>query len=131
MLKNLSSYATFFLVFLLSVAAVPAKGQLGNSGSIEGVVKDPSGGSVAGATVEISNSVSGFHRQAATDADGSFTFTNVPFNPYHLTVTAPGFAPFTQDVDVRSAVPVALQISLKIRVSSTSVVVEASGGDLI
>ncbi len=131
MLKNLSSYATFFLVFLLSVAAVPAKGQLGNSGSIEGVVKDPSGGSVAGATVEISYSVSGFHRQAATDADGSFTFTNVPFNPYHLTVTAPGFAPFTQDVDVRSAVPVALQISLKIRVSSTSVVVEASGGDLI
>jgi hypothetical protein len=84
-----------------------------------------------GATVEISYPVSGFQRKAATDADGAFKFMNVPFNPYHLTVTAPGFAPFVQDVDVRSAVPVTVQISLKIGASSTSVMVEASGGDLI
>ena len=36
----------------------------------------------------------------------SFRFTNVPFNPYHLAVTAKGFAGYTQDVDVRSSVPV-------------------------
>ena len=40
--------------------AVPAFGQLGNSGSMEGIVKDPSGSSVAGATVEITNPISGF-----------------------------------------------------------------------
>jgi len=131
MLKTLSSYAIFALGFVLLLGALPAKAQLGNSGSIEGVVKDPSGGVVAGATVEISYPISGFHREAATDADGSFKFTNVPFNPYHLTVMAGGFASFTQDVDVRSAVPVTLQISLKVGTSSTSITVEASGGDLI
>jgi hypothetical protein len=123
-----------FLVIALGLvvfAAGPAKAQLGNSGSIDGVVKDPSGAVVAGATVEISNPVTGFHREATTDADGNFKFTNVPFNPYHLTVTAPGFAPLTQDVDVRSAVPVTLQIGLKLGASSTSITVEASGADLI
>ena len=39
--------------------AAPGRAQAGNSGSIEGVVKDPSGGVVAGAIVEISYLVSG------------------------------------------------------------------------
>ena len=96
------------LSFLL--CATPSRAQLGNSGSIEGVVKDQSGASVAGAKVEIGNPVSGFHREATTDSDGSFRFTNVPFNPYHLVVTATGFGSATQDVDVRSTVPVIFQL---------------------
>src|SRR5690242_8741702 len=131
MLKTLSICTAFVLGLALFVATGDAKAQLGNSGSIEGIVKDPSGGVVAGAKVEIFYPVSGFQREATTDADGTFKFTNVPFNPYHLTVAAPGFAPFTQDVDVRSVVPVTLQIALKLGESSTSITVEASGADLI
>ena len=111
MLKSLRISVAFVLGLVLFLAAGPAKAQLGNSGSIEGVVKDPSGGVVAGATVEISHAVSGFHRETATGSDGSFKFTNVPFNSYHLAVTAGGFENYTQDVDVRSAVPTAVQIS--------------------
>jgi len=37
----------------------PSWAQLGNSGSIEGTVKDASGGAVANATVEINYPVSG------------------------------------------------------------------------
>src|SRR5690242_10161242 len=131
MLKTLSICTAFVLGLVLLFASSPANAQLGNSGSIEGIVKDPSGGVVAGAKVEIFYPVSGFQREATTDADGTFKFTNVPFNPYHLTVAAPGFAPFTQDVDVRSVVPVTLQIALKLGESSTSITVEASGADLI
>ena len=54
---------------------------------IKGTVKDPSGAVIPGATVTIHNPVTGFERTASTDASGSFTFNNVPFNPYHLTVT--------------------------------------------
>ena len=117
--------------FGLLLLSGTARAQLGNSGSIEGVVKDPSGGAVGNAKLEISNAVSGFHREAVTGADGSFKFTNIPFNPYHLAVTAQGFAAFAQDVDVRSAVPVTLQITLKIGAASTSITVEAGGADLI
>jgi len=117
------------LSFLLCTARV--FGQTGNAGSIEGVVKDPSGAAVANAKVEITNPVSAVKRSTVSGADGSFRFTNLPFNPYHLTVMADGFDPFTQDVEVRSTVPASAQITLKIGTAATSVTVEANGGDLV
>jgi hypothetical protein len=101
------------------------------SGIIQGVVKDPSGAVIAGARVEISNPVSGFHRETVSGSTGEFHFTNLPFNPYHLAVTAKSFAAFSQDVDVRSAVPVPVQVSLSIEKSSTTVTVEAGAGELV
>jgi hypothetical protein len=94
-------------------------------------VKDPSGAAVANATVAITNVVSGYTRNTASGADGTFRFTNVPFNPYHLTVTATGFAGFTQDVDVRSAVATKVDASLKVGTAVTSVTVESNGSDLL
>src|SRR5437870_11028942 len=125
MLKSLRISVAFVLGLVLFLAAGPAKAQLGNSGSIEGVVKDPSGGVVAGATVEISYAVSGLHREITTESDGSFKFTNVPFNSYHLVVSAGGFASYAQDVDVRSAVPTTVQVGLKMGTAVQTVNVEA------
>ena len=90
---------------------------------------DSTGAVVPGATVEIKNLVSGFSRDASTNPSGVFNFPNVPFNPYHLTVTAVGFAPFSEDVEVQSAVPVDLRISLVLPGASGSVTVTA--GDLL
>src|SRR5690349_790040 len=84
-----ASVIVLSLAFLL--CAAPSRAQLGNAGSIEGTVKDQSGASIPGAKVEITNPVSGFHREAITDSDGAFRFVNVPFNPYHMVVTANGF----------------------------------------
>jgi hypothetical protein len=102
-----------------------------NGSTVGGTIVDPSGGVIAGATVEIHNPVSGFERSTSTDSSGNFNIPNVPFNPYHLTITSPGFDTYTQDVDVRSTVPVNLKIALKISGATTSIKVEASGGDLI
>jgi len=131
MLKSLSIYTFFILGMALLFTAGPVKAQLGNAGSIDGVVNDASGAAVANATVEISYTVSGFERQATTGADGSFHFKNVPFNTYHMVVKAAGFADFTQDVDVRSSVPTAAQVTLKVGTAATSITVEANGGDLV
>jgi hypothetical protein len=131
MLKRSSSSVVLVLGFVLLLTAGPVKAQLGNAGSIEGVVRDSSGGVVVGAKVEISYPVTGYQRETNTGSDGAFHFTNVPFNGYHLVVTAPGFGPYTQDVDVRSSVPVAVQIGLKVGTAATSITVEANGGDLL
>ena len=48
----------------------------------------------------------------------------------HLSVTGAGFAPYAQDVEVRSVVPLDVKISLKVAGSSETVTVEA-GGDLV
>lgn len=131
MLKSFRVIAILVFVLSLWIDTIPAHAQLGNSGSIEGVVKDASGGVIAGAKIEASNPVSGFVRETTSDSDGSFRISNVPFNPYHLTVTAEGFSSFTQDVDVRSTVPTTLSVILKVGESATSITVEASGGDLV
>ncbi len=122
--------AVLFAVQAIFVASA-VWAQTGNSGSIEGTVLDPSGKTVANATVEITNVVSGLARTTNTAKDGSFRFTNVPFNPYHLSVSASGFAPASQDVEVRSAVATKVDISLTMGSSSTTVIVESSGADLV
>ena len=47
----------------------------------------------AGGEVEISNPVTGFRRTTTTDASGKFVFSNLPPNPYHISVAAQGFEP--------------------------------------
>jgi hypothetical protein len=118
-------------VFHFLIAVLVASAQIGNSGSIEGTVKDPSGAAVVGAQLEITYGVSGFVRTITTGADGTFRFTNVPFNTYHMTVSAKGFAPYSQDVDLRSAVATNVQVALKIGTEATTVNVTENGGDLV
>ncbi len=118
------------LSLLLANASLHAQSS-GTSASVGGTVVDPSGGVVVGASVEIQNPVSGFNRTVVTDSSGNFEIANVPFNPYHLTVTATGFASHVEDVDVRSTVPITLKITLKISGSSETVKVEATAGDLL
>jgi len=125
---------SLFIGVVLALALQPAPlgaQSTGTSGSISGTVADPSNAVVPNATVEIRNPISGFYRSTMTDSSGKFSIPNVPFNPYHLTVTDPGFAPYVQDIDVRSVVPVNLSISLAVKGASTTVTVEGAGEDLL
>jgi hypothetical protein len=125
-----SRSAAFLLIFPLALS-LTARAQSSSSTSITGNVTDPSGAVLPNARVEVQNPVSGFSRTVATDAGGRFVVPNVPFNPYHVTVTASGFASYAQDVDVRSTVPVNLNVTLKVGASAESITVESNGGDLI
>jgi hypothetical protein len=127
----LKSRSATFLLTISFTLSVLAHAQSGSSTSITGTVVDPSGAVVTNATVEVRNPVSGFSRNTVTDTAGKFVIPNVPFNPYHVTVTGQGFSPYSGDVDVRSTVPVNLNIALKVGGSAESVTVEANGGDLI
>jgi hypothetical protein len=104
---------------------------LGNAGTIEGTVSDPSGASVPDAKVTISNAVSGYKQSATSAMDGTFRLVNIPANPYHLEIMAAGFGVFTQDVNVRNAVPVSLKLKLALAGAQSSVTVEAAGADIL
>ena len=101
-----------------------------NSGSIQGTVTDSSNAIIPGATIELHNPVSGLSRTATSDSSGHYQFSNLPFNPYHVTISAPGFTSFSQDADIRSTVPVAIITKLQVLGGSTTVTVEG-GGDLL
>jgi hypothetical protein len=115
----------------VTLPAVVLGQNLGSAGTVQGTVTDPSGAVIPGATVTIYNPVTGFTRTASTDSSGGFSFTNVPFNPYHLTVAAMGFASYVQDVHLNSGVPVSLKITLGLAGGKTTVTVTSEAGDLI
>ncbi len=124
----------FVLILSLGITAFPVwvAGQgLGAAGVVHGTVKDPSGAVIPDATVIIYNPVTGFDRTVSTGASGSFTFNNVPFNPYHLTAAATGFTPYVQDLDLNSSVPVNLNIALRVSGGTTTVEVSTEASDLV
>src|SRR5450755_2176674 len=116
------SFHAAFAVFFCAVLSLQGYAQSGGS-SISGTVLDPSGAVVANASVEIHNAVSGFDRTTTTDSKGNFSFPNVPFNPYHMTVTATGFAQYAQDVEIRSALGVNVKVNLEVAKSTDTVTV--------
>jgi hypothetical protein len=125
-------FRLFWVMLLISVFSLTMAAQsAGNSGSISGTVMDETGAVLPRTTVEIRNPVSGFYRSTMTDSSGKFSIANIPFNPYHLTATASGFAPYTQDVDVRTVVPISLSIKVAVQSFSMAVTVEAEGQDLL
>jgi hypothetical protein len=118
--------AAVAVVFLFASLSMLFAQTAGNAGTLNGIVTDPSNAVVPNAIVNLSNPVSGLTRNATTDAAGRYQFTNIPLNPYHLTITAPGFSSVVQDVEIRSTVPVAYNVSLKVGGSTTVVDVDAS-----
>ena len=107
-----SPFAAFAVVVYLALG-LHANAQ-SNSASVNGTVLDSTSAVVPNATVEIHNPVSHFGQSTTTDKFGKFSFPNVPFNPYHMAATAAGFAPSAQDVEVRSVVPVNVNVSLQV-----------------
>jgi hypothetical protein len=122
-------FRSFSLVVLL-LAGLRGPAQTGNAGAIRGTVTDPSGAVIDGATVTLTNAPSGLNRTVSTDATGQFVFANVPFNPYRIAVSAPGFASLAQSAEIRSAVGISLKLVLQIAAADSTVTVDG-GGDLV
>ena len=133
MFRNIASVlfplALYFLVLEIFIGQAGA--QSGNSSTVNGTVMDSSGAVVPGATVKVENPVSHFTRSATSDDAGKFSIPNVPLNNYHVTTTATGFATQAQDVELRSAVPATLKITLPVASSSEDITVEAAAGGLL
>jgi hypothetical protein len=114
----------------LIFAAHSASAQSGSAGVVRGTVTDPTGAVIPGATVHLTNATSGLDRTASADPLGQFNFSNVPFNPYRISVSAGGFAPLRQDFEIRSVVGTSLKLVLQIAAADATVTVESSG-DLV
>ena len=99
-----------FLVILF----IPTFLSAASAGSVHGTVVGPDGRPMSGVVVTLRNDVTGFRQQAVTGTDGTFTFFNVPYNPYTLRVEVQGFAPVARDIDVRSAVPFEAPVKLAV-----------------
>ena len=86
---------TLAAVFALCALAGTASAQV--TGTVTGTVKDPQGGVIPGAAVTLTSETRGTKLpDVVTDANGDFTFINVPPDKYTVQVTMQGFKPAKQ-----------------------------------
>ncbi|MGA7379595.1 MAG: TonB-dependent receptor [Terriglobales bacterium] len=114
-------------VFCLVVTAWAQK----DTGSIVGVVKDPSGAVITGAKVTVTAVDQGTSFTISTNSAGEYVATPLRIGRYNVTVEKPGFkkevvGPIVLDVQARPAVNVTLQVG---QVAET-VVVTSQGPQL-
>ena len=100
------SCVVVYSILAIGLAAVPANAQI-LYGSIVGVARDSQGAAVPGATVTIVNKETNLTRDTTTNAEGSFSLTNVLPGPYDVKIALTGFRE-----GLRTNVPVSIgQIS--------------------
>ena len=96
------------------------------TGSIVGTVKDPSGASVSGAELKLTNLATNATTQAVTDANGDFQFLQLAPAEYSLTVQFPGFKKMTEQ-HIVVQVDQITHVALNLEVGSVSELVEVAG----
>ena len=100
-------------------------------GSIVGTLTDETGAVVPTAVVTVTNTSTGFSRQATTDGAGYYSIPNLLEGTYDLSVSASGFKPYTQK-GVKVPINMVTRINATIQVGAVTeqVTVEASAAVL-
>ena len=95
------------------------------AGNLQGVVRDPNGAVVAGATVKVTNTETGIVCEATTNEDGLYRTVNLlPGTAYQVAVTAAGFNSRTvENIAVRLATDNSVDIELGVQGASGEVTV--------
>lgn len=114
---------TWDILLLASLFLTTANGQ--TTGSITVRLSAPGNEPVPAAAIHLDNRTSGFHRELILRDDGTYRLSDIPLAAYVLATEATGFEPLTREVDVRSNVPIFVDLALKIATVRDSVTVGA------
>jgi len=114
-MQSISRLFAGALALVFSLAGTSVYGQGGATGAISGVVVDTSGGSVAGAEVQIIDTRTEVTaRKLPTSSDGTFTATLLPPGTYYVLVNKQGFTEVkASNIEVRVTETTRLTITLK------------------
>ncbi len=92
------------------------------TGSVRGLVRDPTGAVIAGATIEIRNPSTNEVRTIQSGEDGQFSFASISVGTYILTVETPGFQPFKVEIKVNLNQTIQVTAELQIATDNTEIV---------
>lgn len=113
----------FLLVALLGAINLPAEPA---TGGVRGVLTDDSGAVIPSANVTVAGA--GVSKAIQTQADGTFSVIGLAPGPYTVSVTYPGFAPFSKTVNVGAGAPVQMSIRVAVSAEKQEVTVQAEAG---
>ncbi len=108
-------FAPLFLILALFLAPTFLFADV--TGSILGVVRDPSQAVVKGVSVTITNTQTNLSQQTVSADDGSYRFLALPAGTYRLNATVTGFQQF-QTTDIVLKVNDQLRVDIPLRVGN-------------
>src|SRR6266702_4536666 len=124
--------AQILIIPILFFSGAPARAQ--TTGSISGIVMDPSGSVIPDIAIICRNVDTGVQQNATTNMDGLYAFTTLPVGHYELETFRPGFKPYKRtglaiDVGTKLQIDITLEMgeqSQQVTVSSNAVQVETA-----
>jgi len=111
------------LALFLSLCTAVSFAQMATT-SVGGVVKDPTGAVVPGATITLSNSATGQTLKATSKSGGDYQLLQIPPAKYLITVTAPGFGSTSKEAELLVNQPATVDFVLLVK--GTTEVVEVT-----
>ncbi len=117
----------FALAALVPFSGAVAFAQI-DTGQISGTVTDPSGAIVPNAQVVERNMGTNATRTVLSGANGSYVFAGLPAANYEITVTAPGFESYIQQVQVTVGGYPTLDVKLQLGQGAEKITVTADAG---
>ncbi len=125
MKRHILLFIALISVTLLALLPAAARAQSTTSGDVAGMVIDPSGAAIPGATVTIKSNATGATQSAQTDVRGNYRFALLPPGSYTVTVHQPGFMPKTVAISVAVGQVANANLALAVGTASQTVTVTA------
>ena len=117
-------------VLLCTLSAVNLALSQNATTSLRGVVKDPSGALVSGATITLTDSSTGKTFSTTASSTGLYEFPQIFPSKYTIKVTAPGFGEQSKIAELLVNQPATIDFTLTVQSSSVTVDVSAAAQTL-
>jgi hypothetical protein len=108
--------------------SIPIAAQVASTGTLAGLVTDPAGGVVAGATITLTDKTTNTSRIAVSNDAGRYFFSNVPPGSYDVSAKQTGFSLAKVD-SLTIAVGVSSTVDFKLEIGQTTQTVEVTATD--
>jgi len=109
-----------FVLWLLCALAIHGQAP---TGTVAGVITDPTGAPVGGASVRLTNRDSGLTRNLTTSTEGDYSASALPPGVYHMTAEATGFGLLERSATVEAGTTTTVNLALQIGAVSAQVTV--------
>ncbi len=96
------------------------------SGSVDGTIADPTGATVANASLKLTNTATGVSNETKSDNSGNYRFVSLAPGTYRISATAPGFGASEVSIALTTGQDLSVPLSLTVAGTSTSVEVTAA-----
>jgi hypothetical protein len=130
-IRGLSSVLAVLILSGMGLLTAAALGQTAETGALNGVITDPTGGVISGATIKVTNEATGESRSVLSGQNGSYLVPLLPPGAYRVEVSNSGFgASVYQGIHIYVTEPATLNVPLKIGTPTETIIVRAEASQL-